>query len=318
MMTKMGTARQWSGSLVACMSVAFASLAAASVAMADDQPLPHNPQCTIQSFVGADRHVPNHVHDELAPTGTLLVGVNYGNGSNATRDDAGLLHGVAIDLACVLAQRLGVEVQFIGYPAAAPMLQGYDNGEWTVGFSFSPDFAPPPPPDLLYAHPHIGVANTYLVPGDSPIQTVDDADRPGVRISVGVNNSADIFLTAHLQFAQLVRFDTNGEALAAVRDGVVDACASGRTAETLFLPQMPGGRILPDNFLIAYLAQVLPPGLRHALRYVDRFVEQAKIWFLIQFAVCRAGLLGASVPPPLVDPEQSAFRTTFTEVIRKP
>jgi polar amino acid transport system substrate-binding protein len=315
MMTKMRTARQWSSSLVASMSVAFASLASASVAVADDQPPPHDPQCTIHSFVGADRHVSDHVYDELTPTGTLLVGVNYGNGFNAARDDAGRLHGLAIDLACVLAQRLGVEVQFIGYPGIGAFLQGFDNGEWTLGFSFDADLGPP---NFLYAHSHVGAGNTYLVPGDSPIQTIDEVDQPGVRISVAVGNSADIFLSAHLQFAQLVRFDTNPEALAALRDGVVDVNASGPNVQTAFLPQLPGGRILPGYFLIANLAPVLPLGRRHALRYVDRFVEQAKIWFLIQFAVCRAGLLGASVPPPLVDPEQSAFRTTFTEVIRKP
>jgi polar amino acid transport system substrate-binding protein len=315
MMRMMRKARQWSGSLVACMSVAFASLASASVAVADDQPPPHDPQCTILSFVGADRHVPDDVYGELTPTGTLLVGVNYGNGFNATRDDAGNLHGVAIDLACVLAQRLGVEVTFIGYPGVGAFLQGFDNGEWTLGFSFDPDLGQP---NFDYAHPHVGAGNTYLVPGDSPIQTLDDVDRPGVRISVAMGNAADIFLTAHLQFAQLVRFDTNPEALAALRDGVVDVNASGPNVQTAFLPQLPGGRILPGYFYIANLAQGLPPGRRHALRYINRFVEQGKISFLIQFVVCRAGVLGASFPAPLVDPEQSAFSTTFTEVIRKP
>ena len=127
-----------------------------------------------------------------------------------------------------------------------------------------------------------------------------DADRPGVLISVARGNSPDVFLTEHLQFAQLIRFDTVPEALAAVRDGVVDAFAGSRSAEVAFLPQMPGGRILPDDFLIANLAEVLRPGLHHGLRYLDRFVEQGKISFLLQFAACRAALIGVSVPPPLV------------------
>jgi polar amino acid transport system substrate-binding protein len=298
MLTHRNTWRRWRGVRVACVSMAaWAGLSVSSVAVADDQPLPSDPQCTIQSFVGADRHVSNRVYEELAPTGILRVGVNYGNPNNATRDRAGLLHGVAIDLACVLARRLGVEVQFIGYPGVGSMMQGFDNDEWTVGFSFSPELSGP---TFAYAHPHIGVENTYLVPGDSPIQTTTDADRPGVRISVARDNSPDIFLTEHLQFAQLVRFDTVPEALAALRDGAVDAFAGSRSAELAFLPQMPGGRILPDTFLIANLAQVLRPGLNRGLRYLDRFVEEAKISFLLQFAVCRAGLIGVSVPPPLV------------------
>jgi hypothetical protein len=52
MTTKLRTAWQWNGLLVACVSAAaFASPAAASVAAADDQPPPHDPQCTIHSFV---------------------------------------------------------------------------------------------------------------------------------------------------------------------------------------------------------------------------------------------------------------------------
>jgi len=311
--------RRWLGRRalrMACASMAtWAGLAAATAALANGQP-PHDPQCTIQSYVGADRHVPGRVFDELTPTGILLVGVNYGNPNNATRDSAGLLHGVAIDLACVLAQRLGVEVQFIGYPGIGPMIQGFDNGEWTVGFSFDPALSGPM---FAYAHPHLGVENTYLVPGDSPIQTVADADRPGVQISVARGNSPDVFLTEHLQFAQLIRFDTVPEALAAVSDGVVDAFAGSRSAEVAFLPQMPGGRILPDNFLIANLAQVLHPDLNHGLRYLDRFVEQGKISFLLQFAVCRAALVGVSVPPPLGrDTDAMDSEAALTDVIAKP
>jgi polar amino acid transport system substrate-binding protein len=237
------------------------------------------------------------VFQQLTSTGTLMVGINYGNPNNATRDAAGLLHGVAVDMACVLARRLGVEVQFIGYPGVPPLMQGLANGEFTIGFTQDPRLGPT---NIAYANPHIGVENTYLVPAGSSIQTVADADQPGVRISVATGNAPDVYLTTHLQFAQLVRFSTVPQALAALKNGAVDAFSGSRSAEVTFVnTQMPGGRVLTENIFIANLAQVLPLGLPDALRYLNRFVEAGKISFLIQFAVCRAGLIGVSVPPPL-------------------
>ena len=66
------------------------------------------------------------------------------------------------------------------------------------------------------------------------------------------------------------------------------------------LPQGEGAEAIVDTRL--------PEGVdrRHErwraaeqIRYLNRFVETGKISFLIQFAVCRAGLIGVSVPPPL-------------------
>ena len=268
----------------------------ANAQQGSDQPLPHNPQCTIQDFVSVDDHVRGEVLQQFVPTGTLRIGINYGNPNNATRDAAGLLHGVAVDMSCVLARRLGVEVEFIGYPGVPPLMQGLASGEWTIGFTQDPVLGPT---DIAYANPHIAVENTYLVPAGSLIRTVADADQPGIRISVARGNAPDLYLTAHLQFAQLVHFDTVPQALAAVKNGAVDAFAGSRSAEVAFLPQLPGGRILAENIFAANLAQVLPLGVPDALGYLNRFVEAGKISFLIQFAACRAGLIGVNVPPPL-------------------
>src|SRR5947207_5762903 len=53
---------------------------------------------------------------DLAPTGVLRVGVNFGNSNNASRDPAtGELRGVAVDLARALAARLGVPLALVPY-----------------------------------------------------------------------------------------------------------------------------------------------------------------------------------------------------------
>lgn len=252
----------------------------------------HNPQCTIDGYEGHDLDVSQAVHDQLTPRGSLEVGVNYGNPNNAHRDpDTGLLSGVAIDLACVLADRLDVDVNFFGYPGIPPQLDAFRAGVFDLGFSFLPGMEPE---GVATAHAHLGVENTYTVLRDSLFQSVDDVDRPGIRISVARDNCPDLYLTAHLQSAELVRFETVPQAEAALRDGQVEAFAGSRTAAL----DIPEGRALPDNFTICNLAMFLPLERPDGIPYLSNFVETAKQSGLIADAIDRAGLVGVTVPPP--------------------
>ncbi len=260
------------------------------------QVVSQNAQCTIQGSDAArvrraSPHPPAYLA-QLAPDGLLRVGVNYGNPNNATRDGSGTLHGVAIDLACAIAADLEAEVAFIAYSGIPPLLRGFDQREWVLGFTAAA-------PNLATAHPHIGVENTYLVPAGSPFQAVGDVDRAGVRVSVAQGNSPDLYLTSHLRSAVLVRFPTVPEALGAVRQGAVQAFAGARDTELGFLGQMPSGRVLPDDSATFYLGINVSPSSPAALGYLNEFVERAKRSGLIQEAISRAGLVGVTIPPPL-------------------
>ena len=266
------------------------------LARTSHQPPPHNPVCTLTSFLQRWRGVPDDVYSELAPEGVLKIGVNYGNPNNASIDANGSLQGVAVDLGCILARRLGLEVEFVPYAGIPAMMQGFDSGEWSLGFTFDPQFGPQ---TFAYAHPHLAVENTYLVPGASPFKSVADVDQTGVLISVAQGNSPDVYLTGHLKNATLVRFTTVPQALAALKNGQVHAFAGSRTAEIGFLPQMPNARLLPDDFLLAQLAGVMATGADEALGVVNRFVEESKVDFLIQLAIVRSRLIGVLLPTPV-------------------
>jgi polar amino acid transport system substrate-binding protein len=249
-----------------------------------------NAQCTIQGFGTARRSgPPPAVVAQLVPDGVLRVGVNYGNPNNASRDGSGALHGVAIDLACVIAADLEADVAFTAYAGIPTLLQGFDRREWILGFTAMA-------PNLATAHPHIGVDNTYLVPASSPFQAVADVDRAGVRVSVAQGNATDLYLTSHLQSAALVRFPTVPDALAAVQQGAVQAFAGARDTALGFLSQMPSGRVLPDNFATFYLGMNVGPDRPDALAYLNAFVERAKRSGLIQEVINRAGLTGVTIP----------------------
>jgi len=54
------------------------------------------------------------IRADLAPTGTLRAGINYGNGVLATRDPVtGEARGIAVNLARELGRRAGVPVELI-------------------------------------------------------------------------------------------------------------------------------------------------------------------------------------------------------------
>src|SRR5207247_5268070 len=71
--------------------------------------------------------------NELAPTGVLRAGINFGNFVLAQRNPSGGDPlGVAPDLARELAKRAGVPVKFVIYEAAGKMAEGLKAGETDI------------------------------------------------------------------------------------------------------------------------------------------------------------------------------------------
>src|SRR5262245_61366968 len=73
--------------------------------------------------------------DELAPTGTLRVGLNLSN-FLLTREDkaANTIRGIAPDLAHEIGRRLGVPVALFGYPRPGKVVDDAPNDKWDIAF----------------------------------------------------------------------------------------------------------------------------------------------------------------------------------------
>src|SRR5918996_2430485 len=128
---------------------------------------------------------------DLAPTGKIRVGINYGNPVLATKDPAGgELRGVAVDLAREVGKRLDLPVELVGYDAAGKMVDALKAGAWDIAFLA---IDPGREGDVSFTAPYIEIEGSYLVPAGSPLRAIADVDRDGVRIALAAGAAYELF-----------------------------------------------------------------------------------------------------------------------------
>jgi polar amino acid transport system substrate-binding protein len=127
----------------------------------------------------------SELRQALAPTGKLRVGLNLRRSFLVKQDAAtGEVTGMAVDFSRVLAGRLNITVELVLYPDVGPLVEGAHAGAWDIAFL---GIDPARSDVMEFTAPYIEVDNTYLVPVNSPIHTLADADRSGVRIGTGLD-----------------------------------------------------------------------------------------------------------------------------------
>lgn len=235
---------------------------------------------------------------ELAPTGALRASFLEANPVQGTVDPAtGVVSGPAADLTRALAARLGVPFTVTPVKGTALLMDGIKAGTTDIGFlAFDPARAQEVGFSQTWGLAH----NAYLVPAGSAIRSNAEVDRPGVRVGVGARDAADLFLSRTIKQATLKRNELNSiaEMIRMVGAGEVDVYAANRTRLYQAQPQMPGTRILAENFLSVEQAVAVTKGDAAKLAAINCFLDEARASGLIQAALERAKLAGVDVAPP--------------------
>jgi len=235
--------------------------------------------------------------NELLPTGTLRVAYIGSNPVQGTADPkTGELRGPAHDLTRELARQLGVPFKLNDAGRGPAVIESVKKGEADIGFvAYDPQRAQ----DVDYAQGYSLVQNSYIVLEDSPIRSVGDVDRQGIRIGVPARDSGDLFLTRTLKNAELKRTDGNVDAaVAMLRARDIEAYASNRQRLNEATSRMSGVRLLPDNFYGVEQAIVVAKGNAALLARINRFLDEARASGLVAEAIKRAGVVGVDVAPP--------------------
>src|SRR5262249_16135140 len=120
------------------------------------------------------------VRSELAPTGKLRVGINQGNFLLVTSSSPGAEpRGPAPDLARELGRRVGVPVEFVAFDTAGKLADAVKTGVWDVAFLGA---EPQRANEIAFTAAYLEIPATYLVPAGSPIRSIAEVDRDGIRI----------------------------------------------------------------------------------------------------------------------------------------
>lgn len=232
----------------------------------------------------------------LAPTGTLRAVINVGNPILASRAPGDPTpRGVSVDLAREMARRLGLPVELVVMPSAGRAVETMRAERADIGF-FAVDTSRGQGIDLTA--PYIEIEATYLVPDTSPITTIGEVDRRGIRVAVGFNSAYDLFLRREIRNATLVRVPTFPAVVEEFLRQTIDVAAGVRQQLHADAQRFPGLRVLPGRFMVIEQAMGLAGGRDTlGLTYLRDFVEEMKASGFIAQAMARHGIEGAAVAP---------------------
>ena len=235
--------------------------------------------------------------NELAPTGRLRAGLNFGNALLTGKDPAtGEPRGVAADIARELGRRLDVPVDIVSYESAGALADAAAGGAWDIGFLGA---EPQRASVISFTAAYAEIESTYLVPPGSPLQRVEDVDRDGVRIAIAAKSAYDLYLSRTLQQARLERTDGADAAFARLVSDKMDAMAGLRPALVGYAEKLPGSRVLDGRFTTIQQAIGTPVGRDAGAAYLRAFVEDIKASGFVAQAIERNGVRGLTVAPPV-------------------
>ena len=237
--------------------------------------------------IAAQAQTPREV---LAPKGKLRVGAFPGSPLSMARDrGTGEMHGLCIDLGKALAKRLDVPFEQVSYQRIAEVLAAMKAGD--VDFTVS-NATPARAVDVAFSQTLISLELGYLVPAASPIASLPDVGKPGLRVGVTQGSTSQGTIPKLLPNATVVPAQSAAHAIEMFERRELDLFATNKPTLFEMSDQMPGARVLGGRWGVENIALAIPKGREAAMGYLRSFVEEAQTRGLLAQVVERAGLRG--------------------------
>src|SRR5262245_37500749 len=241
----------------------------------------------LASLAAAQTTASTELSRELAPTGRLRVAVLML--SYFASEDGGDLRGWSPELGAELARRIGVPHDLVRIHNPADMIEAIRAGKVDVTFigitkdrAAAFDFGPVV----------IGLRTTFLVPASSPIRSIPDVDRAGVRIVVPARSAQGEHLEKIITKAVLIRVpvETPQPAVDLLVAGKADAFSHVVPMLATAQARFPDSRILPGSYYNVPIAIAYPKGRSAAaIEFCRNFVAEIKASGFVQKAIDRMG-----------------------------
>jgi polar amino acid transport system substrate-binding protein len=185
-------------------------------------------------------------------------------------------------------------VELISYPGAGQVADAAAAGAWDVGFIGA---EPARAAEIAFTLAYLEIPATFLVPAGSPIRTIAEVDRPGVRIAVAARSAYDLYLSRSLEHAQLVRADGLPASFDLFVAEKLEVLAGLLPRLTSDVTRLPGARILEGRFTAVQQAIGTPKARTAAAAYLREFVADIKASGLVARLIERHDAKGVSVAP---------------------
>jgi polar amino acid transport system substrate-binding protein len=230
---------------------------------------------------------------ELAPSGTLRVGLNYGNFLLVLKDAPdGSPRGIAPDLGRELGSRLGVPVEFVKFQQAGQLADGVRDEKCDVGFLGA---EPQRANEIAFTKAYLEIPVTFLVPAGSKIRSISDVDREGVRIAVSARSAYDLYLSRTLKHAELMRAEgIEGSYELFVKERL-EALAGLKPRLASDADKLPGSRVLDGQVTGVQQAVGTKKTKSAGAKYLVDFVNDIKSSGLVAKTIEKHGVRGVTV-----------------------
>jgi polar amino acid transport system substrate-binding protein len=248
-------------------------------------------------MIGKQEHAPmsQDVISELAPTGVLRAGINLSNFLLVTgRSTTGDPEGVSPDMAREIANRLGVPVKYVPYKTPGELADMGGTGAWDIGLIGA---EPQRAAVMTFSAAYVEIEATYMVPPGSPLKSIVDVDKKGVRVAVSARSAYGLWLENNLKNAELVQVSGLDGAFKKFMDDKLDALAGLRPGLLKDLAKHPELKILDGKFTAVQQAVGCNKPATESARYIAAFVENAKKSGLVASLIEKHKVKGLSVAP---------------------
>ncbi len=226
----------------------------------------------------------------LAPTGSLRVALYTGSPTSVIGQDD--LRGVGYDLGRVLAHQLRVPFQPMVMAKNAEVQEAIKTGAADVAFT-NPSAARAK--DVDFTQPYLVIELGYLAGPHSPVATMADVDRAGVRVGVTAASSSQAVLSRDLKNARVVPSATLAEGSRMLAAGEIDVYATNKAVLAVLASALPGARILDGKWGDEPNALAMPKGRAAGLPYLREFIDRSITSGAVRAAITRANMRGAAV-----------------------
>ena len=219
------------------------------------------------------------IRAQLVPRGRLRVALNHGNRVLVSRTQDGSAQGTTPDLAALLAEQLGLEVEFVHFERAGDVIDAAGQGVYDLCFlAVDPDRTK----ELDFTAPYVQIERCYLAGSECDVPDAAALVERGLPVGTVRGSAYTLDLSRKPGAEHLTILPDIEEALAVLDSGRVSAIAGIGTVMAREAESRPGARVLDPPFMSIRQAMAVPRGRPEAANHIVAFVAD----------LARAGRIG--------------------------